>query len=61
MADSAAERARTAGERRGPNGELSAWSDALLGGVAMGYAALIAFLTVIRREPEAVRRALSAE
>lgn len=48
MADSATERARAAGERRGPNGELSAWSDALLGAVALGYALLIGFLTIIR-------------
>lgn len=51
MAESATERAMTAGERRGPHGELSAWSDALLGSVALGYAALIAFLTVIRGVP----------
>lgn len=49
MADTASERASaSAGARRGPNGELSSWSDALLAGVAIGYAALIGFLTFIR-------------
>jgi hypothetical protein len=49
MADTATDQARTdAGERRGPNGELSSWSDALLVGVALAYAALIGFLTFTR-------------
>jgi hypothetical protein len=49
MADTAADHAApNVGERRGPNGELSSWSDALLAGVALAYAALIGFLTFIR-------------
>jgi membrane-associated phospholipid phosphatase len=49
MAETATDHASvTAGERRGPNDELSSWSDALLVGVAVGYAVLIGFLTFIR-------------
>lgn len=49
VADSASDRTSTAaGARRGPNGELSSWSDALLASVALGYAVLIGFLTFIR-------------
>lgn len=49
MADTTRDRTEAAaGEHRGPNGELSAWSDALLAGVAIAYAALIGFLTFTR-------------
>ena len=39
------------GERRGPNGELSSWSDATLVSAALAYAAFIGFLTLLHDEP----------
>jgi membrane-associated phospholipid phosphatase len=49
MADTAAEHANaTPRPQRGPDTELESWSDALLASVAIGYAALIGFLTIIR-------------
>lgn len=51
MAEPAAGPVSPARERRGPNGELSAWTDWLLAVVGLAYAAFVGLLTMLRDVP----------